>query len=77
MIMGEKRKPTFIFMLKYQSKRTHKLELYPAQQFKQGKVFRRKYRLKVNGKWFKINAEQYSFFTKWEIRDMIWRGISI
>lgn len=50
-----------------------------------GKVDRAYYRLRVNGKWFNYQRVtdgkiagfyQYSFFTRSEIRDLLWRSLS-
>lgn len=34
-----------------------------------------RYRVRANGKWLCRKNERYSFFTSYEIRDMLWRSI--
>lgn len=72
--MGEKRKPTFVFLLKKPGKKgflkKHKIEVFPASLWL-GKT--NKYRIRVDGKWFP--EKQALFFYRSEIRDLIWRSI--
>ncbi len=67
--MAEKRKPTFIFLLKKPGKKTIKVEVFPAKLW-DGPI--NKYRLRVNGKWFGKNQ---LYVMKYEIRDLMWRGL--
>jgi len=80
--MAEKYKPDLTFLLRYQGKRESlKIELFKAGNWA-GKigmswsVKQRRYRLRVDGKWYRRPDEKYSFFTKWEFRDLLWRSIN-
>ncbi len=81
--MAEKRIPAFIFLLKKQGKRSNKIELFKADLWKDNEkvkwlydddYFDNRFRLRINGKWYSP-YEQFSFFTKSEIRDILWRSI--
>ena len=83
--MSEKRKPYFVFLLKKEGKnKSTKIELFESELWNKSDGYQKgakRYRLRVNGKWFKASygehkAEQI-YFTKWEIRDLIWRSIPI
>jgi len=83
--MSEKRKPTFIFLLKKQGKKTHKVEVFEAVEFNEGwqykimstkgkyKLIRNSYRIRVDGKWWPKGKKEY--FWKSEIRDLIFKAI--
>ena len=72
--MSELRKPCFIFLLKNVGKKTKKLELFESKLWDDKQLLRHKgYRLRVNGKWFPKG--EIRFFTKWEVRDLIFRSV--
>ncbi len=78
--MGEKRKSSFVFLLKKEGKNIKKIEIFPKskywpdREFSKGSAWSKDYyRIRLNGKWF--GKEKYSFFNKYEIRDMLWRTI--
>ena len=72
--MSELRKPCFVFLLKNTGKKTKKIELFDAQLWSEtNQIKRDTYRIRVTGKWFP--KKEIRFFTKWEIRDLIWRSI--
>ena len=81
--MAEKRKPTFVIMLKKQGKRgrTHKLEVFPAGLWKCSffsmypNHFKHRYRLRLDGKWHNTKDGKPACFTRYEIRDLIWRSL--
>lgn len=73
--MSELRKPCFVFLLKNTGKKAKKLELFESKLWdKQSWIKPNGYRLRVNGKWFPKG--EIKFFTKWEVRDLIFRSIS-
>lgn len=75
--MADKRKPVFIFLLKKPGKKTLKVELFNKDQFTHSWVGENRYRLRINGRWFRNEKikKRYQFFTRYEIRDMMWRTI--
>jgi hypothetical protein len=80
--MAEKRKPNVTFLLRYPGKKNaHKIELFPATEFA-GKVrypdryLQYRYRIRANGKWYSRVDAKYSFYTKWEFRDILWKSLS-
>ena len=81
--MAEKRKATFIFLLKKPSKnKNHKIELFDKSLFTDEVGYKhraKQYRLRINGKWFdkKENYEGKKYFNKWEFRDLLWRSIEL
>lgn len=69
------RKADITILLKKRGKKTAKLEMFYAIQWDE-KIYARnnakKYRLRTGGKWFPKGKVQY--FTKWEVRDLLWRS---
>lgn len=77
--MSEIRKPYLTFLLRYDGKKkSTKLELFDAFLWnKSFGVFRgKRYRMRVNGKWFQT-PDGKKFFYKYEIRDIFWRSLKI
>ncbi len=84
--MAEKRVPSFIFLLKKQGKKSSKIELFKAAIWRDKYKVRRslddsykdflskQFRLRINGKWY-CPLGRYSFFTKSEIKEILWRSI--
>lgn len=75
--MSEKRKPEYVFLLKKQGNKFKKVELFNMnlfEQYKGGRVCKRKFRLRVNGKWFPKGERQYFYMS--QIRDLIWRSLN-
>lgn len=68
-----KPKPSIVILLRIQgSTKSNKVELYDAFYYgyiPKPKEKATRYRMKVNGKWFK-----HGFVTKWEFRDMLFRS---
>lgn len=84
--MSEKRKPTFVYLAKnLKQKKTYKIEVFPASlwvdNFKPWDLhlhtfnhnIYNAYRLRVNGKWFKLKNGQWLFW-KSEIRDLLFNS---
>lgn len=83
--MGEKRKSDFVFLLKTKSKNTAKVEIFRSTKWEGkakpedtwGCISFNRYRIRVNGKWYgKTKEYQYTFLTRYEIRDLMWRSLS-
>lgn len=80
--MSEKRKPHFVFLLRNQGKKNLKVELFDSFLWRNkakasnthGELSRRRYRVRSNGKWFSYEDCKYTFLTRYEIRDLIWRS---
>jgi hypothetical protein len=75
--MAERRKPTYILLLKIPSKKkTVKVELFDRKLFTnepmRGKCRMPQYRLRVKGKWF---GNKRSFYASWQIKELFWRGL--
>lgn len=82
LIMAEKRKAELTILLRYNGKRKmNKVEFFHASLWDwkkpHGLKVGNKYRLRVNGKWFKKNKGDGKFFWKSEIRDLFWRSLKI
>lgn len=81
--MGEKRKPVFTMLLRKESKKTNKIELFPSELWEDGKRTNwenpaNRYRLRVNGKWNdKYHEKAIKYMTKWQFRDLLWRSIKL
>jgi hypothetical protein len=77
--MSDKRKPSLILLLRFQGKRTHKIELFNQHLFKgYEKNYRSNlYRIRVAGKWFPPNLPkgEMKFFNKWKFRDILFKSI--
>lgn len=81
--MAEKRKATFVMLLRYRGKR-HKIELFPANQWKP-EVFGNRYlgqawlnarfRLRVDGRWHGREDGSPVALTRHEFRDLLFRSI--
>jgi len=79
--MGDNREKGLTFLIRYKGKnKSIKVELFPALQWNKkinqsyNYLFYR-YRVRTDGKWFNPRKEKYTFFTKWEIRDLLWKSI--
>ena len=70
--MAEKRKPSFVFLLRIRSNKSRKLEIFPADLWDES--ITKKYRLRVNGKW--VGGKIKKFFYKSQIREMLFRAIN-
>ena len=85
--MAEKRKPCAVFLLKFEGKKQdpkknrkfNKIELFDAALWGKyaGVCGARKFRLRVNGKWFNGNQSGMLFLDKWKVRDLLWKSIKI
>lgn len=76
--MSEKRKPCFTFLLRYPGKKkSHKIEVFQASLWGETTGMRGRsilrYRLRANGKWYPEGSG--SFFTKTEIKELLFRSI--
>lgn len=76
--MAEKRRPTLTMLLRFPGKKkATKLEIYPAELWgwkktdDKGVKVGKKYRLRLNGKWFNSKRDD-KFFWRSEIRDLLW-----
>jgi hypothetical protein len=81
--MSEKRKSYITMLLKKRGNITAKIELFKAEDFNiKGRCLShgpaQRYRIRCNGKWFPFkDAKPYNgpvYYTKWEVRDLIWRS---
>ncbi len=75
--MGEKRKSSTTMLLRKQGMKTHKIELFDAEDFKLPRWMlckAKRYRIRIDGKWYKRSGEKISVFTKWEFRDLLFRA---
>jgi hypothetical protein len=80
--MAEKRKPNVTLLLRFEgNKGSNKIELFPASQFADKvrypeKYLKCRYRIRSGGTWYQDKVgRRYSFFTKWEFRDLLWKAI--
>jgi len=78
--MAEKRKPTFVMLLKKEGKKkTNKVEFFPRELFTDepmlGKRKSPQFRLRVNGKWWPKDRKAY--YAGWELRDIVWSSIEL
>jgi hypothetical protein len=68
-----------MLLRKESNKKSHKIEFFNAELwgYKRGsREILPRYRLRVNGKWYKAQKFHHmSFLSKWEARDIIWRSI--
>jgi len=73
--MAEKRKPDMVMLLRFPGKmRNWKAELFRSSKWGRDWTQKR-YRIRVNGKWFCLPDEKISFFSQYEFRDLLWRSI--
>jgi len=70
--MSEKRKPTFILLLKKSGKKTNKVEVFRKDLWL-GPDERDYWRIRVNGKWWPSNERK--FITKTELKELFFRAI--
>jgi hypothetical protein len=85
--VAEKRKPVAVFLLRFQGKKKRfKLEIFEAKLWadcRRKKGWHKfcaswnRYRLRTNGKWFRNKAGEEMSFLKYEIRDILWRGLPL
>lgn len=83
--MAEKREPTLTVLLRFQGKpKSYKVELFHATDWP-GWFFRGhyggdrrfRYRLRVNGRWYKAKADGGpTCHTTHEVRDLLWRPVA-
>ena len=72
--MSEKRKAVYIMLLRYRGKKkSQKVELFDAKEWKP--YCGKKYRMRVNGKWFDRPKMGMWFVTKSQFRDILFRSI--
>jgi hypothetical protein len=75
--MSEKRKPKIKFTIEFGGKRL-KLELFEESLYKEPAYCKgKRYRLRANGHWHGGICRQMKFFTIYQIRDMIFKGMSV
>ena len=79
--MGERRKPVYTFLLRKSSKKkSNKVELFRANQWKSKCEspldLNVRYRLRVNGKWHPPKCNEKIFFTKTQIKDILFKSIN-
>lgn len=84
--MAEKRRPTFVFLLKNLGNNlskegrkvtTNKVECFPERMFRKDSKGDKMYRLRVNGKWWPNDAAGSRFYYKTQIMQMIARSINL
>lgn len=68
--MSEKRKPDAVIGIRWDGRKA-KIELFNRSQWEASYRGRKEFRIRVKGKWF--GARKRRYFTKWQVRDMIWR----
>jgi len=70
--MSEKRKPEFVLLLKKQGK-TNKVEAFNRTLWEPTNGMGKKYRIRVNGKWWPKNEKK--FINKTELKELFFRAI--
>jgi len=70
--MGEKRKPYATMLLKINGN-TQKLEMFRMELWQPDNHMGRKFRLRVNGRWFPKGEKK--FFTKTEVKEMFIKSV--
>jgi hypothetical protein len=86
--MAEKRKPCAVFLLRIEGiklkdpkkiMKSQKIELFDSSLWGKSNGIRgaRKFRMRVNGKWFNGKRSDMLFLDKWNVRDLIWRSIHL
>jgi hypothetical protein len=80
--MAEKRRPTFVFLLKNygndgKASKTNKVECFPERVFRKDSKGDNLYRLRVNGKWWPKEYKGSRFFYKTQIMQMISKSINL
>lgn len=77
--MGENRKPSTIILLRNQGKSNFKIELFPERLFENGYIKTKRWRIRVNGKWFDKTKDYVgmTYFTKWEFRDVLFKSMDL
>lgn len=70
--MSEKRKPYAVLLLKINGK-TNKVEMFNRELWEPDNHMGRKFRCRVNGKWFPKGKRE--FFSKTQIKEMFFRNI--
>lgn len=89
--MSDRRRPDLIFHIRRPKKRTLRVELFKIQQWPK-KSFRRptrpkgkpptvgatekRYRIRIEGRWFRDDDGHDLAFAVYEVRDIFWRSIS-
>ena len=74
--MGEKRKPTFIFLLRNEGKKkSNKVELFDSRSFGHYAPRCDKYRVRANGRWFP--RKEKKFYSLIEVKNLIFRTINL
>lgn len=72
--MAEKRKPVYTMLLRKQGNtKAGKVEIYRASEFDSSYLFKRRYRVRVNGKWWPKG--QVRFITPTQIKELVFRQI--
>lgn len=72
--MAEKRKPLMVLLLRYRGTvDSVKVEVFPAELW--DPKMKRRYRVRVGGKWYGGARGEKSFITKWEFRDILFRSM--
>ena len=79
--MAEKRRPTFVFLLKNYGNggkvtKTNKVECFPEKLFRKDGKGDKMYRIRVNGKWWPKEERGSRFYYKTQIMQMIARSIN-
>lgn len=65
-----------VFLLKKRSNgkyRTAKVEIFPQHLWEKDYEISTRYRLRIDGRWFP--PKEFKVFTKWEIRDLIFKHL--
>jgi len=69
-LMAEQRKPTGVFSLKLNGKKTL-IEMFPKELWKEKERWNdRNFRFRVNGRWFD-KGKSKKFYTIYELRDLL------
>ena len=83
--MAEKRKPDWVLKIKNinSTSKCILIECFLASAFPKGFGAGKRYRMRIHGKWWvghpkaigPVRINKMVFFTKWEIRDIIFKSI--
>ncbi len=73
--MSEKRKPTLIMLLRIPGKKTRKIEIFNASDFRHKQFDAVRYRIRVNGKWYGEKGKRKTLMSIWEFRDILWQSV--
>ncbi len=72
--MAEDRKSVVTILLRKSGKKTAKVELFPSKQW--GDI-KKRFRIRVNGKWFNGSRSEMAFYYKAQIRELVFSSLKL